>query len=157
MSWTQKRVMRPEVNDCFQYFIARRSETVFSQFGHILIIVYESCQKLGWGLSAHETGLSPPVTVSYWPFQVGASGMAHICKTTSGLVLVILRCQDSASRSAGSSRPSSRYIWWQRWDKEVRISLLRPILCKDNVKRLSPNLLRLYDDCFINLKIRKTN
>ena len=57
--------MRPEVNARFQYFIARRSETVFRQFEHILSSDYESCQKLGRGLSAHKTGLSPPVTVSH--------------------------------------------------------------------------------------------
>ena len=39
----------------------------------------------------------------------GASDMAHVCNITSGLVLVILRCQDSASSSAGSPRPSTCY------------------------------------------------
>ena len=73
----------------------------FRQFEHILSNVYELCQKLGRELSAHKTGLSPPVTVSYLPFQVGASDVAHICKNTSGLVLDILRCQESASSSAG--------------------------------------------------------
>ena len=36
-----------------------------SQFEHILSNDYESCQKLGRGFSAHKTGLSQPVTVSY--------------------------------------------------------------------------------------------
>ena len=51
--------------------------------------------------------------------------MAHICKNTSGLVLVIFRCQDSASSSAGHKDPSARYT--------VRgVALTRDTLCLYN-------------------------
>ena len=57
--------MRPELNACFHIILQEGPETVIRQFGHTLRNNYESCQKLGRGLSAHKTGLSPPVTVSY--------------------------------------------------------------------------------------------
>ena len=89
----------------FSVFYCKKILNVFRQFEHNLSNDYESCQKLERGLIAHKTGLSPPVTVILLTLQVGASDMAHICKSTSGLVLIILRCQDSASHFQGHEDP----------------------------------------------------